>query len=370
MLTNVKIENFRSIENMELPLTNLNVVVGENDIDASVLSQAFLIGKLVATGTWKEYVHKIGWNNLLPVDKRGRDGEMSFMFTADFEKDTADYIVMLSEKNDSATAILAIMNKETGVRRMFDPNQKQNTGMTPREEEIRNTFLFDIQSWWIQGNPLKDSSNPLYVAEDGSNLGKVLAYLQTAYPTDYEDIVSSMKSVNPQLKQFLLNNGQVQWREKGSDFVYDEKMMSNGTRRYLMLMTLLRSPVVRPLIILENPEASLHPSAVHAVGAAIRLLSEGKTISSQSSQLLVSTQSEHLINEFEANNIIVATNERQHSYFERLDAKATEGFLNFDDGDTLGKLWANNTMAGACIHGPHERFNKWYAEQKDKDSGR
>jgi predicted ATPase len=366
MLTKIEIENFRFIEKMELPLTNMNVIVGNNDVDAPVLFKAFLIGKLVASGTWKEYVQKIGWKSLLPIDRKDKDVETKIAYTADFEKDIAEYVVTLSEKNDSAKATIAITNKKTGIRRMFDLDQ--NTGMTSREKQIKNTFLSNIQSWWIQGQPLENSSNPLYVAEDGSNLGKVLKHLQTKYPENYNAIIPYMKMrTNSQLKELLPSDEQLRWTEKGSNFVYDEKMMSNGIKRYLMLVTLMNLPIMPSLVILENPETSLHPYNIRTIGATIRSVPRNESFSF--SQILLSTQSERLLNAFDPNDIIIATNERQHSYFERLDMEAIEPYLLSSikgPFETLAQLWLDGKMERECIHGPRERSEKWRTEQKEK----
>lgn len=88
--------------------------------------------------------------------------------------------------------------------------------------------------------------------------------------------------------------------------------MSDGTLRALALVTLLMQPKKPPLICIDEPELGLHPEAIMIIGDLIK-------IASQSTQIILSTQSTQLIDCFEPEDIIVANRNNESTCFERLN---------------------------------------------------
>lgn len=68
------------------------------------------------------------------------------------------------------------------------------------------------------------------------------------------------------------------------------------------------------VIVIDEPELGLHPSAMSVFAAMVKIASEN-------SQIILSTQSPRLVDEFEAHEIIVVERDEVHhrSTFERLD---------------------------------------------------
>ena len=90
------------------------------------------------------------------------------------------------------------------------------------------------------------------------------------------------------------------------------------------------------MILLDEPELGLHPYAIQLLGSMLRSASE-------STQIIASTQSVTLANEFEPENVIVVEHRDNNSQFRRLDTKAFESWL---EDYRLGDLWEKNLLGG------------------------
>ena len=122
----------------------------------------------------------------------------------------------------------------------------------------------------------------------------------------------------------------------GGDVLFDEYQLSDGTLRMMSLVTLLLQPQLPELIIIDEPEIGLHPTAISILADLLKSAAE-KT------QVIISTQSIDLINYFTPEDIIVADFKNAQSSFKRL---STEELHQWIDEYTLGELWEKNLFGG------------------------
>ena len=90
-------------------------------------------------------------------------------------------------------------------------------------------------------------------------------------------------------------------------------------------------------ILIDEPELGLHPYAISLLASLIKKAAVHK-------QIIVSTQSVELLNEFEANDVIVVNHRDDQSCFERLNEENLKTWLEEDY--TLGDLWKRNILGG------------------------
>lgn len=178
---------------------------------------------------------------------------------------------------------------------------------------------------------------------DAANLAAYLYLLRNKYPTYYQQIVSTVRLVAPFFDDFVLrplpenqNKIRLEWRELGSDNYFDSSYFSDGTLRFICLTTLLLQPQLPSLVIIDEPELGLHPYAINVLAD---LLSATAT----KTQVLVSTQSVSLVNQFQPEDIIVVDRQGAESVFSRLDSAALENWLT---EYSLGELWEKNILGG------------------------
>ncbi len=184
-----------------------------------------------------------------------------------------------------------------------------------------------------------------YLRPDASNLAAYLFKLQQDSPDVYAQIRKTVRLAVPFFDDFVLKptqlpSGEEQirllWTQAGSDYPLWPSQLSDGSIRFICLVTALLQPSPPSTIIIDEPELGLHPYAITLLGALLRSASKRM-------QVIVSTQSVPLLNEFELNDLIVVEREGGASTFKRLDAEKFESWL---DDYSVGELWEKNIIGG------------------------
>jgi predicted ATPase len=205
------------------------------------------------------------------------------------------------------------------------------------------TFHFDDTSdnapkkWFCNVN---DNS---YLKDDAGNLAAFLFAMKTTAPKHFHIIERTIQSVAPFFKEFDLKPNakdssqiKLEWREKGHDTYFDSFNLSDGTLRFICLATLLLQPNPPGTIIIDEPELGLHPFAIEKLAALIKSASE-------KSQIIITTQSINLLDQFSVNDIIVVDKPNEQSQFRRLNKSKLESWLK---DYSLGQLWDKNILGG------------------------
>lgn len=140
-----------------------------------------------------------------------------------------------------------------------------------------------------------DASSPNdFLEEDGSNLGVVLDRL-LHIPAVKRDLIDNLRMFyQPTIDlRTSVQGSKVQtWlEEKGLSSGVPLIRMSDGTVRWLALLSILLNPDPPPLVCIEEPELGLHPDMIHELGKLL-------IAASQRMQLIVTTHSDALIEDF------------------------------------------------------------------------
>ena len=119
-----------------------------------------------------------------------------------------------------------------------------------------------------------------------------------------------------------------------NDYVMLPEQFSDGTIRFIALATLLFQPkkTMPNMIIIDEPELGLHPFAITQLAEMIKE-------ASMNTQVIVATQSPGLVDEFEANQIIII--ERDEESESTIARKLNEEELvDWLENYSLSELWA------------------------------
>ena len=145
----------------------------------------------------------------------------------------------------------------------------------------------------------------------------------------------------PQFYDFVLEpdeNGYISlnWVQNGAEEVFGPHQLSDGALRFIALTTLLLQPSASaPMtMLLDEPEIRRHPYAISVLAREIRM-------ANKTSQIIVSTQSPLLLNQFTGDDIITAEYDpaRQASVLRRHTSEELKEWL---DDYSLGELWENS----------------------------
>ena len=177
--------------------------------------------------------------------------------------------------------------------------------------------------------------------EGGQNLALVLHDLDLGERLEaVKDLLGELNQAYRRVKPRFSNGVWiVQLDEEGLLDPIPSQRISDGTLKFLCLAALLLDPKPPPLICLEEPEVGLHPDAMRVVA---KLLLEA----SERTQLIVTTHSVDLVNEFSAApEVVMVTEKESHNAtrFSRLDRGKLKSWL---ERYKLGELWQKGEIGG------------------------
>ncbi|HEY1575201.1 MAG TPA: AAA family ATPase [Pseudonocardiaceae bacterium] len=128
----------------------------------------------------------------------------------------------------------------------------------------------------------------------------------------------------------------LRWRQVDADTVSSADQMSDGTLRFICLVTLLLQPELPAVVVLDEPELGLHPFAIVQLAD---LLGQA----APRSQVAFATQSVTLLGQFRLDQVIVVERQDGASVFRRPDAALlTEWLTEY----SVGELWEKNLLGG------------------------
>lgn len=125
------------------------------------------------------------------------------------------------------------------------------------------------------------------------------------------------------------------WRESGFSQPLYLHQLSEGTLRFLWLTTLLQSPGLTALTLLDEPEVSLHPDLLN-------LLAEQLREASSRTQLIVATHSDRLIRFLKPSEVVLLD-----STEEGMSSLTWADTLDLDEwlkDYSLDELWSNGRL--------------------------
>lgn len=184
-----------------------------------------------------------------------------------------------------------------------------------------------------------------YLQSEANNLASFLLYLKNGYKESYERIVSYVKEIVPQFRDFYLEpeRGYVslKWVDtSANDYVLSSDQFSDGSIRFIALATLLLQPekTMPRVIIIDEPELGLHPYAIDQLTEMIK-------DASLHAQIIVATQSPALIDGFEANDVTVIERDEEHqcTVARKLNGQDYSEWLK---EYSLSELWNKNVIGG------------------------
>lgn len=180
-----------------------------------------------------------------------------------------------------------------------------------------------------------------FLLEDSSNLGLVLNDLQHR-PIAKQQIIEKLREFYNEAEEIStkIHGGTVQVfiHEKGLSQPIPATRLSDGTLRYLCLLTLLCHPTPPPLLCIEEPELGLHPDILPVIA---KLLIEA----SQRTQLIITTHSDALVSALTGvpDSILVCERDDEGTHLRHLEpAKLNEWLEKY----SLGELWRMGEIGG------------------------
>ncbi|MFP6562358.1 AAA family ATPase [Paraburkholderia sp. B3] len=351
----LSIEGYKSIRKLDgLSLGKLNVLIGANGAGKSNFIGFFrLLARLMA-GELNLYVAKAGGPDSLLHYGRKRTHALA----ADLRFANNGYRLELQPTQDNRF----VFSKEefywnyTNKFYTLGAGHTETASTSGRYGTMAEYIVPAITSWIVyhfhdtsDSAPMKQSwaiNDNARLRPDGANLAAYLYRLSETFPAHYQRIVDTVRLVAPFFSRFMLRPNpldqtsiQLEWQEKGSDFPFLAHHLSDGTLRFICLATVLLQPdeLMPATILVDEPELGLHPYAIELLAALMRQCVD------RDHQLIVSTQSVELLNQFDPEDVIVVDRVDGQSTFTRPNVSTLATWL---EEYSLGELWKQNVFGG------------------------
>lgn len=358
-ITSLDVRGFRSIEETSLSFEKMNILVGANGSGKSNLLEVFRMLSFLAHQRLEYYG---SLQSSLPTLFFGgfpKTDEIRILLKFSSTVGSNEYRLSLvgSRTQDlklfikeEAVSFQSKMPNASKTTQSFDSMKKETnlvgkgkTGIPWVAADFLKKIVFyrpDLGAGSKLKGFAKIDDNESF-ASDASNLAPFLYRLQEKDSHRFTKIKRNLQRVAPFVEDIILrpsplNEGYIklEWKPKRMEGYWDAYSLSEGTLRFLALITLLLQPDPPDVILLDEPEVGLHPFAVHLL---VNLMM------SHPSQFVLATQSADLLDYFQPSHLIITERKGEASVFSRLESEPLAIWL---EEYKTGELWEKNILGG------------------------
>jgi len=368
-LDRIKVTGFRSLRDITLDLTPVTVLIGPNGAGKSNLLTALRMVPLMRTQSLRRFVGEQGGASAMlhygpsktrevSVELAFSEGDLQDGYAARLGYAAGDTFIFLEETASSLPSgkALSVVSLGPGhaesllAERAAEPGQAVAKTVNSLVGRLGFFHFHDTSP----SSPLRQNSRQAdakYLRSDGSNLASFLYKLRTSQA---DGVVQSWNLINglvrrvaPFIKSLdpdLIDPAQpdtsalrLYWTDE-RDHRFDPHDLSDGALRAIGLIAALAQPhaSLPSFITIDEPELGLHPAAISLLASLVRSVSNR-------CQVILSTQSPALLDEFAPEEVVVVERNQGESTFRRLDPVALDVWL---DEYSLSQLYNKNVLGG------------------------
>jgi predicted ATPase len=352
-ISRLVIKGYKSIESLDLTMGRLNVLIGANGAGKSNFIGFFRLIWNILDSNLQNCVGLTGGPDAML--HFGRKGTRELIGELYFGNNGYQFTLQPTSDNRLMFAREALWWNVTGEWRPGSGHFETKFAGRSSYGQIWDYVVPAMRSWRVYHfhdtsstalvKQVHGVNDNIYLRDDASNLAAFLLRIRESFPEHYSRIVKTVRLVAPFFGDFLLrpspfNNEKIQleWVEQGKDVPFTASELSDGTLRFICLATVLLQPkVLMPAtVLIDEPELGLHPFAVTVLGGLMKS-------AAVNNQLIISTQSVELVNEFDIEDLIVVDKRGGASTFSRPKPEILAEWL---EEFSLGDLWKKNILGG------------------------
>ncbi|HEY6334214.1 MAG TPA: AAA family ATPase [Blastocatellia bacterium] len=372
----LSIYGFRRLYDISLPLRPLSVMIGANSVGKSSVLDVLTLLADSAQGRLSDSVSELsGLKSILTYD-RAEELRLEISMAMPAFAQPLEYCLVLRPQNVAYTIVEETLSQQRDSqpppflyidsrgsdikyyeekKRVTRPNWdhkpletslSQVPKMFREPEDFRNR-LSSLTSFHVLNvdprSPVR-LPQPVRPAElpgrNGEDLVSCLYYMRETDRDRFEAVEDSLRAAFPRFDRLdfppvAAGTIALAWREVDFSQPLYAHQLSEGTLRFLWLATLLQSPGLSALTLLDEPEVSLHPELLSLL---VDLLREA----SKRTQLVIATHSDRLIRFLEPKEVVVMdSTEDGMTTLKRADTLDLEEWLK---DYSMDELWSSGRL--------------------------
>ena len=355
-LEKITLRGYKSIRSLdEFPLNRgVNVMIGANGSGKTNFISFFSLLGYLMNGKLQSYVAKSGGADALlfrgmkvtpKMEAHLYFGRNEYRVELEAANDRSLFFAHESARFRGPTDGLTIYEQGVGYRESWIATvPKSNTPVQFARDTLSSWRVYHFHDTSPDAAVMGrcNTADNKLLHSDAGNVAAVLRRLANEEPDALFRIEEAVRLVAPFFSKFHFpdhpnEQTQLMWHDRHSpETLYSPYQLSDGTLRFICLTTLLVMPSRPAMVIIDEPELGLHP---HAIDVLASMLAEA----SESTQLLLSTQSSRLLDHFSAREVIVANHREGETLLERLDGDQLAAWL---EDYSLGELWEHERLGG------------------------
>ncbi|MBQ8639844.1 MAG: DUF3696 domain-containing protein [Lachnospiraceae bacterium] len=300
MLKGIHIKNFKCFEKLDISLRNINVLTGINGMGKSTVIQSLLLlrqsfdrergirglslnGEYVRLGTAQDVLYEKAVDETVGFGIDSDLGNMSFQFR--YIPDS-DYLPV--DRADTGSPAFELWGNSFAYLSAYRIEPLELYRITNEENVNRREFgtngEFAIQYLGIHGDDKVINSNVVINDKLGDSLGnQTRIWMDRIAPGVSPKVLLNLQNRTSELRYEFIEG-----KEKTNS--YKSINVGFGITYVLPLIVSLLAAKTGDLIMIENPEAHIHPAGQRMLGELIARAGAGGV------QLLVETHSDHIMN--------------------------------------------------------------------------
>ncbi|HEY4724343.1 MAG TPA: AAA family ATPase [Anaerolineae bacterium] len=361
----IQVKGYKSLANVTLDLHPLTVMIGPNGCGKTSLLEVFRVLAEAAQQRLEKAITDLGGLEAVLTHTLQAETKLEIAFTVDHAtsqfQGLQTYRCVLQPRPVGYTVSednWDLGNEHLGMPRYVGPKpitelrqilSLWNSGSISRLDDIplTGTAYYSFLNVGARApvrlpQALTPATQP---GVDGETLLSALYNLREAKLSQsiYKRIEETLRLAFPSfegLKLRVVGAGQItlEWHEKGLTVPLYSSQLSEGTLRFLWLTTVLLSSEPPTLILIDEPEVSLHPELQKILAALLQ-------DASARTQIIVATHSPELIRWLQADEVVVIDKVDGESKF----TWASDSSLDLEAwlrDFTLADLWYMGNLGG------------------------
>lgn len=301
MICEIKLNNFKCFDEVMVPLKNVTVLTGVNGMGKSTIIQSLLLlrqsylkdkritnlylnGKYVDLGNAQDVLYEKAINDIVSIGyttTEGEYGQYSFRYRMDSDCLSLIHSDVLGEEagflGNRFVYLSAYRIKPQELYRVTNEEELVN-------KEFGNSGEYALQYLGLFGD--EEVKNNAVVIQD--KLGNTLKNQTRVWMDKIAPGVSPQIFLNLPLRTSEVRYEFVEGKEKTNS--YKSVNVGFGITYVLPVIVTLLSARRGDIVVIENPEAHIHPAGQRMLGELIALTGAGGV------QIILETHSDHILN--------------------------------------------------------------------------